>query len=199
MEPCGPSDDYFGRLRPPTISAHPAHDLGPGARLRRRHRHDGPVRLGPAPLRPRGASRTARLCRGRHRAAGQGVSGLQQRHCDHRGERARGQRRRGPIRRDREGCAYAWPLPCHHHASARRPGWVGDSALGLPQECRGARHADACRLSARAPDGYVALFAADADVVRRSAWRHHHSRRHLAQHHRFKPARRPSWRTLRHV
>ena len=80
-------------------------------------------------------------------------------------------------------------LSYDHRPADRCPRRLGHTALGLRQEHRRARNADADRLSARAAHRHLALLSVDADVVRRSARRHRHLGRHLAEHHRLARAR----------
>ena len=105
----------------------------------------------------------------------------------------------GALRRDRGRARAARALSHHPHHPGRRAGRHRDGALGLREEHRRARDADAGRVLARAQDRRLAVDLPDADGVRLAARRHRHAGRHLAQHHRVAAARRARRRAVRHV
>ena len=90
-------------------------------------------------------------------------------------------------------------LSHHPHHPGRRAGRHRDGALGLREEHRRARDADAGGVLARAQDQRLAVDLPDADGVRLAARRHRHAGRHLAEHHRGAAARRARRRAVRHV
>ena len=140
-------------------------------------------------LRPRRRARPACLCGGRHRAAQSSLQRLQRRHRDHRRERSGRQCGGRALRHHRARGPLARTLSYDHRPADRCSRRLGHTALGLRQEHRRARNADADRLSARAAHRHLALLSVDADVVRRSARRHRHLGRHIAEHHRLARAR----------
>ena len=152
----------------PSLVPLPLDDPPARPRLRHPRRHDGPLRLGAAALRPRRGAGAARRGRRRHRAGRRRPSRASATTSSSSSRARSWSAPPSPARaRSRSRCAsprrYVRLAPGADDPARRR----GDGVLGLHQEHRRARDDDPGRVPVRAPLGRLGVALPDADGVRR--------------------------------